>query len=346
MERLDAMDYFDYTYKHNYIEFSSSIYRVCTYTYNWHGGTEIFILLKGRVEMRCNDEVFTMEPLDVVIISPQVGHSTLALEEDVVAFVIQVGNEFYQQYDSDFGMYEFVIRSDASTRRNEFFTTLRHHAAMTMLLMNKGENPIHRMWIEHHYLSLAGDVFREFDPVKKIHENARPGDIKPATFDKMIEYIDEHYQQKLELEDIARIGGYNVAYTSQFFKRQMGISFVDYVLRLRLRDATTQLTSTDEAVARIASSCGFADIKAFNVAFKKHFHMTPTEYRKQVKEIGRKTMVQDSKEIISVENQDVLDLLQSFLSYEDDARAKAELEYMSHKLESLKAKLADVVSEL
>ena len=43
----------------------------------------------------------------------------------------------------------------------------------------------------------------------------------------MIEYIDEHYQQKLELEDIARIGGYNVAYTSQFFKRQMGISFVD-----------------------------------------------------------------------------------------------------------------------
>ena len=123
----------------------------------------------------------------------------------------------------------------------------------------------------------------------------------------------------------------------------MGISFVDYVLRLRLRDATTQLTSTDEAVA---SSCGFADIKAFNVTFKKHFHMTPTEYRKQVKEIGRKTIVQDSKEIISVENQDVLDLLHSFLSYEDDARAKAELEFMSHKLESLKAKLADGVSEL
>ena len=296
--------------------------------------------------MSCNDETFTMEPLDVVVISPQVGHSTLALEEDVVAFVVHVGNEFYQQYDPDFGMYESVVRSDASTRHNEFFTTLRHHAAMTMLLMHKGENPIHRMWIEHHYLALAGDVFREFDPVKKVHENARPGDIKPATFDKMIAYIDEHYQQKLELEDIAKIGGYNVAYTSQFFKRQMGISFVDYVLRLRLRDATTQLTSTDEAVARIASSCGFADIKAFNVAFKKHFRMTPTEYRKQVKEIGRKTIVQGSKEIISVENQDVLDLLHSFLSYENDARAKAELEYMSNKLESLKAKLADVVSEL
>ena len=52
---------------------------------NWHGETEILILLKGRIEMSCNDEVFTLEPLDTVIISPQVGHSTLALEEDVIA---------------------------------------------------------------------------------------------------------------------------------------------------------------------------------------------------------------------------------------------------------------------
>lgn len=340
------MDYFDYSYKHNYIEFSSNIYRVGTYHYNWYGETEIFILLKGRVEMSCNGEVFTLKPLDVVIISPQVGHATLALEEDAIAFVIHVGNEFYQQYDPDFGLYQFILRSDDSTRHNEFFTTLRHHAAMTMLLMTKGESPVHRMWIEHHYLALAGDVFREFDPIKKVYENARPGDIKPASFYKMITYIDEHYEQKIELEDIAKIGGYNITYTSQFFKRQMGISFVEYVLRLRIRDATVRLASTDEAVARIASDCGFADVKAFNVAFKKHFNMTPTEYRKQVKSIGRKTILQDWKEIISVDNQDVLDVLHSFLSYEDDSRAKSELEFMSKKLESLKEKLADVVKDL
>ncbi len=117
--------------------------------------------------MSCNGEVFTLKPLDVVIISPQVGHATLALEEDTIAFVTHVGNEFYQQYDSDFGTYQFILRSDDSTRHNEFFTTLRHHAAMTMLLMIKGESPVHRMWIEHHYLALAGDVFREFDPIKR-----------------------------------------------------------------------------------------------------------------------------------------------------------------------------------
>ena len=123
-----------------------------------------------------------------------------------------------------------------------------------------------------------------------------------------------------------------------------GISFVDYVLRLRLRDATVQLTSSDEAIARIAYVVVALQIlKPFNVAFKKYFRMTPTEYRKQVKAIGRKTTLQDGVEIVSVENQDVLELLHSFLSYEDDSRAKSELEFMSQKLEALKAKLADVV---
>ena len=66
-------------------------------------------MLKGRVEMSCNDEVFTLEPFDAVIISPQVGHSTLALEEDVIAFSIRVGHEFYQQYDSEFGSYHLLF---------------------------------------------------------------------------------------------------------------------------------------------------------------------------------------------------------------------------------------------
>ena len=138
------MDYFYYTYKHNHIDFSSHIYKISTYHYNWHGETEILILLKGRIEMSCNSEVFTMEPLDSIIISPQVGHATLALEQDTTALVIHVGKDFFQQFDPNFGMYQFVVRSDETNRHNSFFTSLRHHAAMMMLLMGDGESSANR----------------------------------------------------------------------------------------------------------------------------------------------------------------------------------------------------------
>ena len=340
------MDYFHYTYKHNHIDFNSDIYKVSTYHYNWHSGVEILILLKGRIDMSCNSEVFTMEPLDTIIISPQVGHATLALEEDTTALVIHVGKDFFQQFDPNFGMYQFVLRSDESNRYNSFFTTLRHHAAMMMLLMVNGESPTNRLDVEYHYLSLVSDIYKEINKVKSIHVHTKPVDITVATFDKMIAYIDENYQQKIELENLAKIGGYNVNYTSQFFKRQLGVSFLEYVLRLRLREATVRLANSEDGVAHIASSCGFADIKAFNVAFKKHFHTTPSEYRKQAKEMGRKTKLHDWKEIISTQEEDIIDILQTYLPYQDVSIDKNRLDEANQKLQDVRDQLEMVVKKL
>ena len=340
------MDYFHYTYKHNHIDFSSHIYKVSTYHYNWHRGVEILVLLKGRIDMSCNSEVFTMEPLDSIIMSPQVGHATLALEEDTTALVIHISKEFFQHFDPNFGMYQFVLRSDASNRNNPFFTSLRHHAAQMMLLMVNGKSPDYQLWLEHHYLALTSAIYREIDAVKSIPVHTKPADMTVATFDKMIAYIDENYQQKIELEDIAKIGGYNVNYTSQFFKRQLGVSFLEYVLRLRLREATVRLVNSNDGVAHIASNCGFADIKAFNVAFKKRFHTTPSEYRKQAKEMGRKTKLHDWKEIISTQEEDIIELLQSCLPYQSEARQKVELDEANQMLEDVKAQLEAIVSKL
>ena len=310
------MDYFHYTYKHNHIDFNSDIYKVSTYHYNWHSGVEVLILLKGRIDMSCNSEVFTMEPLDTIVISPQVGHATLALEEDT------------------------------TNRDNEFFTSLRHRSAQMMLLMVNSESSDRQLCLESHYLSMTSDIYREIDAAKTIPVHTKPVDMTVATFDKMIAYIDENYKQKIELEDIAKIGGYNVNYTSQFFKRQLGVSFLEYLLRLRLREATVRLANSEDGVAHIASSCGFADIKAFNVAFKKHFHTTPSEYRKQAKEMGRKTKLHDWKEIISTQEKDIIDILQSFLPYQDDSINKDRLEEANQKLRDVREELEMVVKKL
>ena len=135
-------------------------------------------------------------------------------------------------------------------------------------------------------------------------------------------------------------------YTSQFFKRQLGVSFLEYVLRLRLREATVRLVNSNDGVAHIASSCGFADIKAFNVAFKKHFHTTPSEYRKQAKEMGRKTKLHDWKEIISTQENDIMEILQSCVAYKDDSVYSLELKHANQRLQDVKEQLESVVRKL
>ena len=118
------------------------------------------------------------------------------------------------------------------------------------------------------------------------------------------------------------------------------------MLRLRLREATVRLANSTDSVAHIASDCGFADIKAFNVAFKKHFHTTPSEYRKQAKEMGRKTKLHDWKEIISTQEQDIMRILESFVPYHDDLQYKVELDKVNQKLKAVATQLENVVNSL
>ena len=56
-----------------------------------------------------------------------------------------------------------------------------------------------------------------------------------------------------------------------YFKNQVGINFYDYLTRIRVREATLELCSTDNTVLDVAHSHGFPDVKAFNTAFRKTF---------------------------------------------------------------------------
>ena len=107
------------------------------------------------------------------------------------------------------------------------------------------------------------------------------------TFDaveKIVQYIDANYMQKITLNDLAQVSKYNRNYISQFFKSNLGVNFHDYLTRIRLREATLALSQTNQSVSEIALSHGFSDLKSFNTVFRARFSKTPTEYRRQLNE--------------------------------------------------------------
>lgn len=304
------MTYFKYDYTQGDISFSSYIYRVSTYHYNWHPEIELLIVLKGSVEV-CHDSEYTMlRKDDAIIYSSQCGHATLALEEDTTALVIHFDPEFFLGFDKDFMKYRFCFYSHEGNKHDEFYQNIRRLAAQLMMMPK--EDSLDRLRVSRDFMTLAELVYGKIESVRYEVRGATVANTQEATFAKMIAYIDEHYHGKLELSHIAKIGGYSESYASQFFKRQLGISFMEYVLRMRLRDAASRLANTDDQVLTIANLCGFSDVKAFNVAFKKYFHTTPTEYRSRASHISRKTMLEDWKEYISSDEGDIQDILEQY----------------------------------
>lgn len=364
------MQFYNFLYQHGHIAFSQYIYRIGTYHYNWHPEIEVLLVLQGAVEV-CHDNEYTnLGPDDFIILPPQCGHATLALEPDTIAMVLHLHPQMLAQYDKEFRQSSFFLATDETSRHNPAYEALRKglsglmrrlakHGTDEVKTINVVDEP--DIAIEREFLGILHCLIDLLKPVSYMPQGNPVALQQAATFEKMITYIDQHYKEPLTLGEIADIGGYTESYASQFFKRQLGISFKSYVLRMRLREAAVQLVNTKQQIVDIANECGFSDVKAFNTAFRKHFHTTPTEYRQVAGKVERHTMMDNWKEYIAVDDAGINERLATYAAdatsdeanttdmgagpINQSSRADAELEVAREQLRLALATLDDVLDK-
>ena len=95
----------------------------------------------------------------------------------------------------------------------------------------------------------------------------------------MMQYIQEHYQEALRLEDIGAAVHIGRSLTLEVFRQGIHQSPISYLIEFRLKQAAKLLTSTEKTVARIAEETGFESSTYFCRKFKALYGMTPKEYR-------------------------------------------------------------------
>ena len=102
-----------------------------------------------------------------------------------------------------------------------------------------------------------------------------------AIIGEVIHFVDKHYREPLTLQTFCEQKHYNVSYISRRFKQDTGMSFREYVQKVRMERCCELLAGSDTPVSEIARSVGYEDVQFFNTVFKKLLHMTPREYRKR-----------------------------------------------------------------
>lgn len=91
-------------------------------------------------------------------------------------------------------------------------------------------------------------------------------------------YIDDHYTEKIKLEELAAKFYLSKPYLMGIFKEQYGTTIIAYINQLRITKAKELLRFTDDTVEAIAIECGF-EPNYFARTFKKLEGMPPSEYR-------------------------------------------------------------------
>jgi AraC-like DNA-binding protein/ligand-binding sensor protein len=114
-------------------------------------------------------------------------------------------------------------------------------------------------------------------------QNAEPPLVRKAR-----EYILQHKMEPLSLTAVAQASGASVFHFCKVFKKTTGLTFSDYVARVRLEDAKTQLLNPSRRISEVAYDVGFQSLTQFNRMFKRIFGQSPTEFRTHLHSRPRK----------------------------------------------------------
>ena len=97
---------------------------------------------------------------------------------------------------------------------------------------------------------------------------------------QITEYLDHHYTESLSLAEIAKHMHISTSYLSHVFKRETGLSPIQYVVHRRIGEAQSLLMETNLPVHVIEERLGFGSSCHLTSMFKKYVGIAPREYRK------------------------------------------------------------------
>jgi YesN/AraC family two-component response regulator len=109
--------------------------------------------------------------------------------------------------------------------------------------------------------------------------DAPPSEQSEVKLERLLRYIDSHYHEDIELDDLAEHLHISRSSVQRIFKKQFLASFSEHLTQYRIGKACERLVNTDQPVAIISDAVGYTNLSNFNRQFKKIKHMTPTAFR-------------------------------------------------------------------
>jgi len=142
---------------------------------------------------------------------------------------------------------------------------------------------------ENDYLNIPIDSFKniqqfkewishKFRKIIEYHMDQQKGNTKSLVSD-IKGYIDDNYTQEISLVSVASHFNYNSSYLCKTFKEKTGVSFWEYVSKIRIEKSKTLLSDTNKSIEQIAELVGYNNRFSYIRTFKKYVAFTPGEYR-------------------------------------------------------------------
>lgn len=242
-----------------------------SFPYHMHPYIELIYVISGEIELIINDNIYPLKE----------GELGIALSNDLHGYNTRMYSETYAFIFSS----EIISSYMKKINRNGYGYDVQylnkmqtsddiHTCLMKLVEENqKGNDPF---IIKGYLYVLFGKIGQKLKVLDK-----RPKDKHMDTMQLILKYIQEHYTEKITLEDVSKAVGISKSRISSIFHHKTSHTFNDYINRLRINTALQMMEETDLTITDIAFSCGFESYRHFSRVFKNIVNNTPSGYRER-----------------------------------------------------------------
>jgi AraC-type DNA-binding domain-containing proteins len=253
------------------------------YPSHWHVGIEVIIPVENYYTVVVGNERIVLQENDIIIINTGIIHGLEAPATGrriILQFNIALLNILKEFETLLFMMPSMMI---FRAKENTEIYRIIYEKFLTLIKEYDENKAFNEAFIYAKLIEIYGELAR-----CEVYRKERLGESAQAKQQNYIEavlrtceYINNHYMEKLKLEQVAMISGFSKYHFTRIFKQFMDMTFYEYLNQRRIKRATLLLSNQEMSITEVALEAGFTSISTFNRTFKEINGRSPSSYREK-----------------------------------------------------------------
>jgi AraC-like DNA-binding protein len=257
---------------------------------HWHEEMEITLIREGTSDYRVGQRSFRTQEGDIILVPPYCTHSAFEIpgrtmvSDSLVFHLDLLGAQGQDLSASKYlrPLAEGQLQMPEVIRPSDRGYDEIREVFLKALECFQNRPSFYEMLLREELLHIVILLF-QFGYISK-PDGSRNSQTGRQQLKTVLQYIDEHYREKIKVADLADMSGFSESYFMSFFRQYVGMSCISYINHYRIQKAAHALEETSGPVMEIAMDHGFDNISYFNLQFRREFGMTPRQFRMRQKE--------------------------------------------------------------
>lgn len=242
-----------------------------------HPEIELILILKGSTTLNINGNTKTFHEKEVVLINANELHEIISKTETSTLLSLHILPQYFEGYFPQMTFIKFEDNTFVSKNEGMFIYTF-----CKLLKTYLSKDPYYQLQCAGLINIMVYDILQNCSYHQIYNSKLQQTTKQSRLLSEILNYIEEHYAEKLTLANLSEYLGLSTSYLSHFIIKNLHQSFSEFLTYTRYFNAKALLMNSELSLTEICYNCGFSDYRYMNNAFKKYSSCTPNEFKKKI----------------------------------------------------------------